>query len=572
MQPTEAPSGGSSRTLKRYGPLIAIVAVIAIVGGIFAFSGGGDDDGGDDEEASGGAEVSEDLPEGVIPFDQREEFGLTEADFGEQCDPETGRYAYPSPFAADCIAPFEGDNGGATDTGVTEDTIKIVYYRSPDVDPIIDYITGAIDADNTNAEAFETAQGFVEFFESFTETYGRSVELELYEGTGPSDDEVAARADAVSIAQDIQPFMVWGGPQLTSAFGDELAAQGVPCIGCVSNQTSEWYVERAPHILSITANSQQSAVHLANFLGRQVAGDPAIHAGDEEMHDQERVFGLVNLALGPEAADQVAFLEEQLGEYDIELAAQEAYDSPITLQTTASNVIAQLKEAGVTSVLFSGDPIAPQVLTQEATAQDYFPEWIITGSTLTDTTAFARTYDQEQWAHAFGVSSLSARIDPDVSGYSYLYEWFTGETPPADRQVATIGPLPNTFFNVLQGVGPNLTAESFRDAIFRGDPTSREAVTQPSLSWGDHGIWPYDDYLGIDDYTLIWYDPDATGQDETQDEDTGMYRYVDGGDRYLPDEWPEEQANVFDEENTVTVYDERPPEEGVPDYPSPAGG
>jgi hypothetical protein len=159
-----------------------------------------------------------------------------------------------------------------------------------------------------------------------------------------------------------------------------------------------------------------------------------------------------------------------------------------------------------------------------------------------------------------------------VSGYAYLYEWFTVETPPADRQVATIGPLPNTFFNVLQNVGPNLTAESFRDAIFRGEPTSREAVTQPSLSWGDHGIWPYDDYLGIDDYTLIWYDPDATGQDETQDEDTGMYRYVDGGDRYLPDEWPEEQANVFDEENTVTVYDERPPEEGVPDYPSPAGG
>jgi hypothetical protein len=280
MQPTEAPSGGSSRTLKRYGPLIGIVAVIAIVGGIFAFTGGGDDDGGD-EEASDGAEVSEDLPEGVIPFSEREQFDLTEADFGEQCDPETGRYAYPSPFAAECIAPFEGDNGGATDTGVTEDTIKVVYYRAPDVDPIIDYITGAIDADNTNAEAFETAQGFVEFFESFTETYGRNVELELYEGTGPSDDEVAARADAVTIAQDIQPFMVWGGPQLTSAFGDELAAQGVPCIGCVSNQTSEWYIERAPHILSITSNSQQGAVHLANWLGRQVAGDPAIHAGDE---------------------------------------------------------------------------------------------------------------------------------------------------------------------------------------------------------------------------------------------------------------------------------------------------
>lgn len=569
MQPTEPPASDAGRTLKRYGPLIAIVAVIAVVGAAFALTGGGDDD-GDDEEA--GAEISEDLPEGVIPFADREEFGLTAEDFGEKCDPETGRYAYPSPFAAACIAPFDGDNGGATATGVTEDTIKVVYYRPPDVDPIIDYITGAIDADNTNAEAFATAQGFVEFFEAFTETYGRSVELELYVGTGPSDDEVAARADAVTIAQDIQPFMVWGGPQLTNAFADELAAQEVPCIGCVSSQPSQWYIDRAPYNISITSNSEQGAVHLATWLGRQVAGDPAIHAGDEDMHDQERVFGLVNLALGPESADSVAFLEAQLAEYDIELATKQAYDSPITLQTTAASVIAQLKQAGVTSVLFSGDPIAPQVLTQEATAQDYFPEWIITGSTLSDTTVFARSYDQEQWANAFGVSSLSARIDPTVSGYAFLYEWFHGETPPADRQVATIGPLPNTFFNVLQAVGPDLTPESFRDAIFRGEPTSRASVTQPSLSWGDKGIWPYDDYLGIDDYTLIWYDPDATGLDETQDEGSGMYRYVDGGLRYLPDEWPEQQVNVFDPENTVTIYDARPPEEGVPDYPSRAGG
>lgn len=572
MQPTEAPSGGSSRALKRYGPLIAIVAVIAIVAGVFAVTGGDDsgDDGGGDEAASDTGDGE--LPEGVIPFDQREEFGLTEADFGERCDPETGRQAYPSPFAGSCFAPFEGDNGGETARGVTEDTIKIVYYRAPDVDPIIDYITGAIDADNTNAEAFETMQGLVEFFETYSETYGRNVELELYEGTGPSDDEVAARADAVTIAQDIQPFMVWGGPQLTAAFGDELAAQEVPCIGCVASQPSDWYIERAPYNISITSNAEQGAVHVANFLGRQVAGRPAEFAGDEDLQDQERVFGLVNLETGPGSVEQAAFLEERLAEYDVELAAQESYDSPITLQTTAANVIAQLKAAGVTSVLFSGDPIAPQVLTEEATAQDYFPEWIITGSTLSDTAAFARSYDQEQWANAFGVSSLSARIDPAVSGYAFLYEWFTGETPPADRQIATIGPFPNTFYNVLQAVGPDLTPTTFRDAIFNNPATSREAVTQPSLSWGDKGIWPFDDYLGIDDYTLIWWDPEATGPDETQDEGTGMYRFVDGGERYLPDEWPEEDVDVFDPEGTVTIYDERPDDEGVPDYPSPAGG
>ena len=33
-----------------------------------------------------------------------------------------------------------------------------------------------------------------------------------------------------------------------------------------------------------------------------------------------------------------------------------------------------------------------------ATNQGYYPEWIITGSGLSDTTAAGRLYDQTQWA------------------------------------------------------------------------------------------------------------------------------------------------------------------------------
>jgi hypothetical protein len=56
--------------------------------------------------------------------------------------------------------------------------------------------------------------------------------------------------------------------------------------------------------------------------------------------------------------------------------------------------------------VFLGDPIMPIYLTKAATDQNYFPEWIITGTVLTDTTVFGRLYDQKQWAHAFGISSL----------------------------------------------------------------------------------------------------------------------------------------------------------------------
>ncbi len=78
----------------------------------------------------------------------------------------------------------------------------------------------------------------------------------------------------------------------------------------------------------------------------------------------------------------------------------------------------------VTSIACACAPFAPIFFTQEATRQNYRPEWIITGSVLTDTAFFARTYDQTQWANAFGLSFLTAR-SPQESGA----EWKCATTP-----------------------------------------------------------------------------------------------------------------------------------------------
>ena len=55
-------------------------------------------------------------------------------------------------------------------------------------------------------------------------------------------------------------------------------------------------------------------------------------------------------------------------------------------------------------------PFGPIFFTKDAQQQLYGPEWIITGSALTDTSFFARLYQQDQWEHAFGISYLSARL------------------------------------------------------------------------------------------------------------------------------------------------------------------
>jgi hypothetical protein len=212
--------------------------------------------------------------------------------------------------------------------------------------------------------------------------------------------------------------------------------------------------------------------------------------------------------------------------------------------------------------------VAPATFTQEATKQNYRPEWFLGASVLADTTAFARTYDQDQWSHAFGLSTLSARIDPTQTSAYKLYEWYRGTPPPAEDTAGVLWPDAALFFAGLQAAGPNLTPETFRDGIFSLPP--RGGVTAPSVSWGDHGLWPGTDWNGIDDMTEIWWNAKATGKDEIRKDGTGMWMYVDMGKRYFPGKWTSGETKAFDPANAVDIYDTPPEGESPPDYPSPA--
>ena len=514
-------------------------------------------------EAAGGGKVTYPLS-----FSDAKTKGVT-VDWGSRCDTKTGRVAVPDFFAAECYAPFTGDNGGASAEGVTGDTITIAVYQGVANDPIISYITDAIKVQDTNAQQADTMTNMVNYFETYYETYGRKVKLEFVEGTGIANDETAARADAVHIAEDIKPFMVWGGPALTSAFADELAARGVSCLACTPGQPPDWYVQRDPYVWGIATGAEQAQVHVLEMIHKQLVGKNAVHAGDEFVASP-RKFGLLYIessATSKQLADKFAAGMSANG---APLAETVAYQlDPATIQQSASQAIAKFKAAGVTSIIFNGDPVAPRDFTKEATAQGYFPEWIIGVSSLVDLNAFARTYDQEQWKHAFGYTSLAGRVTPEISGYYALYKWFTGKEPPAKDTIGIFAPYPAVFFAALQGVGPNLTHDTWKQALFNGDQT-RSAISQPSLSWGKHGIWPDPDYVGIDDATEVWWNPTQSGPDEIRKVGQGMYEFVDGGKRYLPGAWPT-QDKAFDPTGAVALYDVPPSGEAPPTYPSPAG-
>ena len=595
MQPasTSGASGGNNRQLKRWGPIVGVLAVVAIGAGVLVATSGDDEKSVDGatttvavEETTPPEETTAPTDTAVAPettgapageitfplsFPQAVEQGIEgDVDWGDRCDTARGRLAVPDYFAPECMAPFTGDNGGATAPGITADEITLVHYVGQEGDPIIAYITDAINNDDTTQQYFDTMKGLVEYYSAFYELYGRKVNLVTFEGTGGSTDEVAARADAATIAEQYSPFAVLGGPALTSAFADELSAREVICIGCTPGQPADFYTERDPYVWGLDGSALQKQTHVLEFVQKQLIGKNATHGGDA-VKEQPRVFGLVYLESSGASKDIADRFASEMEKAGAPFAAVSAYQlNPATIQQTASQVITNMKSAGVTTIIHSGDPVAPRDFTNEATAQEYFPEWVIAASTLVDVTAFARTYDQEQWSHAFGVTQLAARVDPTSSGAYANYVWFTGVEPPANDTIGVIAPNPALFFAVVQAVGPNLTPESFRDTLFDREGTLA-AISQPYLSYGDKGYWGgVPDYQGVDDATAIWWDSAATGKDEIRRDGTGMYRYVDGGKRYLPGEWPTEDK-LFNPEGAVALYPTPPPGEERGDYPSPAG-
>ena len=572
--PTSTRSNGS-KMLRRYGPfglVIVVVAVIALVTVVFS--------GGDDDEASDGAEVKskeELIRSGPMTPEKAELLGKTTVDFGPNCDLETGRIKVPTVYAPPCVEPFTGKNGGTTSQGVTEDTIKIVAYQAdPAKDPLLSSQINAAGADTSPESAIATGQGYVDYYNEYFETYGRDVEVEFFTGSGAFNDEEAAKADAIAIAEK-EPFAVLNGPaQVSRVFADELAARGILCVGrCALAIPEAFTKERAPYLWAIGPSPEEASRLAAEMIGNYAPPGPAQFAGDPELQGKDRVYGAIHFETR-DVAQKEAFgtFKNELKKNGVDVTVDVPYDGDEFLakaQENARTAITKLKEGGATTVIFYGDPITPGPMTKEATAQEFFPEWILGPSVLADTSVFARSFDQDQWKNGFGISLIGGRGEQELQDSYRIYQWFHG-TPPPNNTYGVIAPDYGILFRGIHLAGPKLTPETFRDGLFRFPPTGGE-VMNPSISYGNHGIWPYTDLWGTDDAALVWWDPTAVGESEIGQSGNGLYRYANNGARYKLGEWPKtaEEAGLHDDAASVTIYTEIPPEAAAPDYPSPAG-
>jgi hypothetical protein len=549
-------------------PVVLILAALIAAGVSATVS---ENSGTSSSAPSGAGTTSGSGPAGVpLNYAAAAKVGKTaDYDWGPECSHKTGRLKVPSVYAPPCVpVPAVGSsNGGTTSAGVTGSTVNLVYYQ-PEPGGLASAVQSAA---GTPAQSLATIQSFVAMFNHVFELYGRHVNLIPFQATGADNDPVAAHADAVTVAQQDHAFASIGGPGETNAYATELARLHVFCMGCGDSSTYGQVKLNAPYQWANLPTADTSLNETADYLLSKLNGKDAIWAGDAAMHTRQRSFIVVSETQVPPTPGYTqlqASLTKKLTAGHLHMVSPTTLTYNLnltTLPTQAATLAEKLKSSGATSVVFAGDPIMPIYLTKACATIGYDPEWIITGIVLTDTSTLARYYDQKEWAHAFGVTSLAVPVPLSASDTYRLYRWWYGpKATPASLAAPALIPPVQQFFEGVQLAGPDLTPSTFTTGLFRAPPAGGGPTTSLA-AYGLQGAAPLPSYSSPADYTFLWYDATAKGPDEEGVDGTGLMRYVDGGRRFKAGVVPAGPVPMFSLAGSVTSYPSPP--DAAPSYP-----
>ncbi|HEX3604581.1 MAG TPA: hypothetical protein VH134_01575 [Candidatus Dormibacteraeota bacterium] len=434
------------------------------------------------------------------------------------------------PYSPPCVL-FSGDNGGATSRGVSKDTITIAMRLTadPDLSSTIAKIAGS-DLIDSNEDAMRTAQGLVDYFNSRFQFYGRKIKLVPFQGHGALTRELLgagqeqANADAIKVASEVGAFGDVTG--FSEPYSDALARQKVLAFGA-PYMSRQWFLDRRPYAWSSFTDCSLVAQSNSDWFNKRIAGRPAKYAGGD-LANKTRKIGIVV----PDNPEYQQCLHDGLNQ--LHAAGNDAFTvnyslDLASLSNQAASIVAKLKAAGVTSVACACDPILPVFLTAKAHEQSYYPEWLVQGTAFTDTDVAGQLYDQTEWAHAFGISTLGTQL-PERAGLGYnAYKAVRGDEPAHSVEL-----IYYQLYMLAMGIelaGPTLTPLNFERGMFSYPGGTGEAGT-----WG----FGPGHYTPTQDYKEIWWDPNRTS---SYNDKQGAY--ATSGQRYRLGQVPAGDPPVF---------------------------
>jgi hypothetical protein len=471
-----------------------------------------------------------------------------------------------------CVNPWQpgDDNGGATAPGVTADAVKVVvYYPNPAMEAAERAAGGRLPVNRTTGQPGTWPDNFREYEEVFQylienhgtyQTWGRTPEYTFVEASGA--DEAAQRADALKVIQE-KPFIVIDASNQNKGapvFESEIARAKIIVNGAAaSSLTAEELAAQAPYRWATQSDSTAAVYLTSNFLARSLSGRPAKWAGDTSLQKTKRAFGLIV----PEGVIDVDLFNRLTKEYGgtlpVETASYDPDAEPTQVEELAQTIVAKMKTRGVTSVVLFTNNIATAAVTRAATSNEYEPEWIVTGFQFQDFDGFARTYDQEQFAHAFGLGVLNPRAieEPGVPAPLESFNWYWGENQ-GTYAATTVGWM-NFIYGAIQYAGPTLTSKNVQRGLFSVPASggASDGTVSFQTGYGRTVGLPYDEYLGLGtDVEMIWWNPELQTDDTNAVKNfpgKGRFMYLNDGKRFSFGQFPKKEPKFFDE--SVSIYE-----------------
>jgi len=419
-------------------------------------------------------------------------------------------------------------------TGVTASTITIVYYNPKQNAQVQAILSAAGTATEQNRAV--AMQGIASWINKHFELYGRHIKVLDWTGTSAANDDAGQQQDAISVA-NMHPFAVmseYAGP----TFYDELHRRHVLAFTWYQF-AADYFAKHSPDLFGLFQDRDTTLDYEAEYICKKLNGGNAVFAGDPTMHTKKRVFGI---AAQQGFGNDVYLANKLQAECGIPKSSIKMIEYPADISqaaTIATNAVVQMKQAGVTTVTCICDVIAPIYFTEQATNQGWYPEWIQNGFYVTDANAAGRLYDQTQWSHSFGTSTLAfPQLLAQTPGFRVCVAGGGDKHDCRMGQTATYAPLA-ILATAFEQLGPNNVTDDNVARMLLSSPGQGGATgNDPHMSFGSSGPGPY---TFLDDTMEIWWSASRTGNDGK----TGTAFYVKSGQRLELGRIPAGTPKVF---------------------------
>lgn len=426
-----------------------------------------------------------------------------------------------------------GDNGGATYRGVTEDEIHVVWLVE-EANEQVSAIASSAGADTSPEEEAAHLQVLEDFLNQYHELYGREIRLTYYEledcPQSPADVP-SCRAEVRALIDELEPFMlIWATPIYPDIFDEFARAQVVSLGGAAFAR--EAFTTHRPYRWDLAMDGTQGLELTGEYYCKKLEGDNASHGG-QVIHPSigpretaERRMGIISREAEANvlAARRLAEQVRDCAGHDVPIVT---YDTNLerAQEQAAANTAALVAE-GVTTVVCNCDVIRPVFITRNFTAQNYFPEHLITGLQAIDFDVIGRLYDSEQWQHAFGLSHLAAAVDWDEASAERVSQATGRDERICNCPVMTEYVLLAGY--MLQTAGPDLTPQRLEAGMLDDAPRGGWEATGGDATVRLHRFGP-EDYTAISDVREVYWDASATSE---ADGEPGAYVPLNDGRRY----------------------------------------